>query len=244
MVSSRALRLFAVVLALTCCAVLISLILRAFISPDYSLVFIAAVLASAWFYGKPGGVLATVLGVIAIEFVFLARYFSFALETWYDVGRLIAFALVALLITFLVEELRHSKERLAATLSSIGDAVIVTNEKTQIKFLNPAAEAMLACRLEVACDRPFEEIVHLKDESTGEKIEPPVKKVLKDGIPVQSGSHSLLVAKDGREVWIEENAAAIRDKNGKIKGAILVFRDITRRKQVQEQITESQKMEA
>jgi two-component system, cell cycle sensor histidine kinase and response regulator CckA len=235
---------YAIVCALTACALLVSLLLKSIIEPNFFLPFTAVVLVSSWFYGRWAGLLSTILGAMTVDFFFMSPQFVFGFTSWTGAARLITFILSALLVTFLVDELRCSKLELTATLSSIGDAVLVVDGSANVVFLNPIAEAMLGVPMLEARKKPLAHILHLTDEQTGEPTETRIQEILKEGISFQATSHKLLTSKHGHTISIEESAAPIRAERGSITGAILIFRDITTRRQVQDQVTQSQKMEA
>ncbi len=235
---------YAVVCGLTACALLASLFLKRIIEPNFFLPFTAVVLVSSWFYGRWAGLLSTVLSTVVVDFCFMNPEYVFGFTSWTDAGRLITFIFSALLVTFLVDELRRSKLELAATLSSIGDAVVVVNRSGNVEFLNPVAEAMLGVSIAEARNQPLASVLTLTDEQTNTPSETPIAEILKDGISFQASTHKLLTSKHGHTISIEESAAPIRTEKGLISGAIFVFRDITSRRQVQDQVTQSQKMDA
>jgi two-component system cell cycle sensor histidine kinase/response regulator CckA len=235
---------YAIVCALTSCALVASLLLKRIVEPNFFLPFTAVVLISSWFYGRWAGLLSTILGAMAVDFFFMSPQYVFGFTSWTGAARLVTFVFSALLVTFLVDELRTSKLELSATLSSIGDAVLVVDRSGNVVFLNPVAEAMLGVALSEARQKPLAHVLHLTDEQTCEPIETRIHEILNEGASYQASTHKLLTSKHGHTVSIEESAAPIRTENGRISGAILVFRDITTRRQVQDQVTQSQKMEA
>ncbi len=227
---------YAAIAGVGACGLLCSLILREMIGQYVILPSVAAVAVSAWFYGMEGGVAATIFGALTAGFFF---------GPVSGVGvRILTFVLVAILIAKLVDELRDAKIRLTATLSSIGDAVVVTDRSGAISFLNPAAETLLGYSMNDAVHRSLSEIVHLENEKTGARVESPVAKVLAEGTTVHTTVQTQLVSKDGHRVSVEESVSPICDERGKVQGAILIFRDTTTRRQVQDQLSHSQKMDA
>src|ERR1700730_9764330 len=139
---------YAIVCALTACALVASLLLKRIIEPNFFLPFTAVVLIASWFYGRWAGLLSTLLGAIVVDFFFMNHRYILGFTSWTDAARLVTFVCSALLVTFLVDQLRRSKLELTATLSSIGDAVVVVDCPGNIVFLNPVAEAMLGVPLQ------------------------------------------------------------------------------------------------
>ena len=132
-------------------------------------------------------------------------------------------------------ETYEQRELLSTTLTSIGDAVISTDAAGKVRFLNPAAEKLTGWTKEAAIDLPLEEVFHIVNEHSGERVENPVEKVLREGTSVGLANHTILIAKDGTRHPIDDSAAPIRDPNGRISGVIMVFRDIHDRKLAEEQ---------
>jgi PAS domain S-box-containing protein len=128
------------------------------------------------------------------------------------------------------EALVHEKELLSTTLASIGDAVIVTDAQGRITFLNAEAERLTSWKVSEAAGRPLPEVLRIINEQTRKPVENPVEKVLRLGNVVGLANHTLLIAKDGREIPIDDSAAPIRHADGAVLGVVLVFRDVTVRR--------------
>jgi PAS domain S-box-containing protein len=141
-------------------------------------------------------------------------------------------------------ELREREEWFRVTLTSIGDAVIATDEKGRVTFLNPVAEELLGRDLSAALGRPVEEIFPIFNESTGAPVENPVKKVMELGLIVGLANHTVLERTDGTLTPIEDSAAPIRDSRNRIVGVVLVFRDATQDRKSQELVRKSEKLAA
>ncbi len=141
-------------------------------------------------------------------------------------------------------KLKESEAWLSTTLQSIGDAVIATDRKGCVKFINPVAESLTGWSLNEAGGRLLTDVFNIINEQTREDIENPVDKVIRKGTIVGLATHTILITKDGKEVPIDDSGAPIRDEEGNIIGVVLVFRDITERKQLEEQLRQSHKMEA
>jgi len=131
------------------------------------------------------------------------------------------------------KKLRESRHWLAATLTSIGDAVIVTDETGRIKFMNPVAEVLTGWSSCEAVGIEAGQVLHLIQEKTNLPIPSPVEQVLDQGMTVNLPEGTGLVARNGKEIPIDDSAAPIRDEQGRITGVVLVFRDTTERRRAE-----------
>lgn len=232
------------VLGLTALALVISLLIRPLIEPNLFSLFLAAVLLSAWYYGFAGGLLCLALSAAAILYFFLPPFFSLTVGHFNAVGRLISFLAIGALLAWITSAWRGSKGLLAATLSSIGDAVVATDKEGRITFMNPVAEALAGWSQAEAKGKPLATVLRIVHENTRQPVESPVGEALREGAPVGLATDSVLLSKDGTEIPIEDSAAPIRDDSGAVRGTILVFRDVSGRRQLEEQLSQSQRMDA
>jgi PAS domain S-box-containing protein len=132
------------------------------------------------------------------------------------------------------------KEGLAITLRSIGDGVITTDTAVRIVLFNTVAEQLTGWTQEEAVGKPLLQVFRIINHKTRNFAEDPAKKALKSGTVVGLASDTVLVAKDGTEHFISSSVAPIRDSSGKSTGAVLVFRDVSRLRQAEEALKESQ----
>jgi len=132
------------------------------------------------------------------------------------------------------QSLRYQREELQVTLASIGDAVVVTDNSGVVTFLNPVAEALTGWQQQEAVGQPLETVFRIVNEATRQPIENPVSKVLQQGVTVGLANHTVLLAKDGREIPIDNSGAPIRSSEGAMAGVVLVFRDVTERRRALE----------
>ncbi len=139
------------------------------------------------------------------------------------------------------QALAESEKRWEATLSSIGDAVIATDTSANITFINKTAEDATGWSLSEIKGKPLLQVFDIVNEKTGLPVENPVKKVLEKGVVVGLANHTILKRKDRTTIPIDDSGAPIKDKDGKITGAVLVFRDISERKRTQEALEASEK---
>ncbi|MDB6044996.1 MAG: Multi-sensor hybrid histidine kinase [Gammaproteobacteria bacterium] len=130
-------------------------------------------------------------------------------------------------------ELRQQREWFRVTLSSIGDAVITTDMRGNVTFLNPVAEAMTGWSSVDAHGVALEHVFTIVNEKTRQRVQNPVEKVLREGLIVGLANHTALIARDGTEIAIEDSAAPIRDSNGNISGAVMVFHDVSARRRAE-----------
>src|SRR5262249_47222093 len=126
---------------------------------------------------------------------------------------------------------RESEQRLRVTLESIGDAVIATDVAGRVTYMNPVAEAMTGWRRLDARDLPLDQVFRIVNEFSRDAVESPVSKVMREGGIVGLANHTLLIARDGSERPIDDSGAPIRDAAGALMGVVLVFRDVTARRQ-------------
>lgn len=132
------------------------------------------------------------------------------------------------------KKLKESEKWFSTTLLSISDAVIATDRKGFVTFMNPVAEKMTGFRQENAVGKDLKKIFNVDREETGGQIEDPVARaILGDSSTIQANER-VLIAKGGTKLPIEERCSPIRDDKGNILGTVLIFRDITERKQAEE----------
>ena len=137
-------------------------------------------------------------------------------------------------------KVRESEEWLSAVLRSIGDAVIATDTAGTIRFMNSVAEHLTGWTRQEAAARPLGEVFRTIDEKTREPIPNPVSTAVQGETPRRLVMRTLLVARDGREVPVDDSAAPIRNAAGEITGAVVVFRDVTERRHAEEALRRSQ----
>ncbi len=138
------------------------------------------------------------------------------------------------------EALRQHREWLRVTLSSIGDAVLVTDTAGKITFLNPVAATLTGWTEAEALGRPVQDVFRIIDERTGRQAEDIVARVLREGQVVLLANHTAVVTRDGDQIPIEDSAAPIRDTSGRVTGVVLVFHDVTAKRRAQEALRQSE----
>ncbi|HET7755776.1 MAG TPA: PAS domain S-box protein, partial [Steroidobacteraceae bacterium] len=124
------------------------------------------------------------------------------------------------------------KERAQVTLESIGDAVISTDAEGRIEYINPIAEQLTAWTLAEARGQPIGAVLKLVNELTREPIENSLHGALGRGEGSTATDHAVLVTRTGNEVAIQESAAPICDRAGRVIGAVVVFHDVTKERRL------------
>jgi PAS domain S-box-containing protein len=128
-----------------------------------------------------------------------------------------------------------SRDLLHTTLTSIGDAVIATDNAGRVTFMNAVAEQLTGWKQTEAAGRPLQNVFAIVNEESREATPNPAMKALRDGAITGLANHTVLVSRDGSERPIDDSAAPIRNTYGKVIGAVLVFRDISERRYTEEQ---------
>lgn len=133
-------------------------------------------------------------------------------------------------------ELFEQREQFRVTLQSIGDGVIATDINGNVTFLNAIAEGYTGWSRAEALGKPIETIFRIVNEETLATVDNPVQRVLAEGVIVGLANHTVLIRKDGSVLHIDDSGAPIRNADGILTGAVLVFHDITARRQLEQQI--------
>ena len=136
--------------------------------------------------------------------------------------------------------LYEAEMRYGTTLQSIGDGVIATDELGRVVLLNAVAESLTGWTAEDARGRPLTEVFVIVNETSRQAVENPVSRVLSEGVIVGLANHTLLIARDGREIPIADSGAPIADPDGNLTGVVLVFRDQTEEREAQRYLEREQ----
>ncbi len=140
--------------------------------------------------------------------------------------------------------LRENEQWLAATLGSIGDGVIATDERGRVRFLNALAERLTGWPQADALGRDVRDVFRIVGGQSRQPVPNPALVALQSGAPAALAPDTILIDRDGAERPIDDSAAPIRDVRGNVSGAVLVFRDITERRRLEEHLRQAEKMEA
>ncbi|MDH4133700.1 MAG: EAL domain-containing protein, partial [Gammaproteobacteria bacterium] len=131
----------------------------------------------------------------------------------------------------------EAKERAEVTLHSIGDAVITTDARGRVDYLNPVATKLTGWTLEEAHGKPLTTVFPILNEITRAPVDTPVDRVLREGVVVGLANHTVLVTRDNLEIAIEDSAAPIRNRAGETVGVVLVFHDVTQSRELANLLT-------
>jgi len=140
------------------------------------------------------------------------------------------------------EEIFQSEQQLRTTLASIGDGVISCDAEGRVQMMNPVASELTGWSQSDAAGRLLEEVFHVVNEQTGERVETPVGEVKRLNAVVGLANHTALIRKDSSRIIIADSGAPIRDQTGAIVGIVLVFRDITIERRTQEALLANEKL--
>lgn len=132
--------------------------------------------------------------------------------------------------------LHESEERWRVTLESIGDAVVATDASAEVTFVNQVAAGIMGRPIEDIQGRPLADVFKIVNEGTRLTVESPVDRVIREGLVVGLANHTVVIRPNGTEVPIDDSAAPIRDRDGRLLGVVLVFRDISEHKKTEVQL--------
>jgi len=133
-------------------------------------------------------------------------------------------------------QLKERERWLDTVLHSIGDAVVATDETGRITFMNPVAENLSGWSFKEASGKQFDKVLNLINKETGKAVINPVSRVLQEGKIVGLANHTVLVSKDGIQRYIDDSAAQVIDEGGRLLGVVMVFRDVTQRREMEKDL--------
>lgn len=224
------------------------------------LTLFGAVAFAVWFTRWRPAALAAAVGFVAANY-FLADAQAADVFDSFFLAEFVGYALSAGFIIFFGEAMHRARERAAGeneerrkaeeserrqqdlvrvTLASIGDAVISTDARGRIVYLNEVAESITGWTSGEAAGQPLENVFRIVNEQTRKTVENPATRALREGLIVGLANHTVLIGKDGAERPIDDSAAPIKDAAGGILGCVLVFRDITARRKAETALSESE----
>jgi diguanylate cyclase (GGDEF)-like protein/PAS domain S-box-containing protein len=137
----------------------------------------------------------------------------------------------------LTEELATQLERVRITLHSIGDGVITTDAQGRVEYLNPVAEQLTGWTGESAKGQPSNVVFHIVNQTTRAPAQNPIDICLIENRTVGLATHTVLIGRDGKEYFIEDSAAPIKNPDGRILGAVLVFHDVSEQHRLSDEMS-------
>ena len=135
------------------------------------------------------------------------------------------------------EALFREKESAQITLRSIGDGVITTDAECNVEYINPVAEELTGWKVDDASRRPIDEIFRGFHEETCEPLENPLAVSIRRSRSIKSVRPTLLIRRDGNELYIESTASPIRDGKGDVTGGVLVFHDVSESRELNRRLS-------
>jgi PAS domain S-box-containing protein len=210
------------------------------------LTFFPAVMLSAWRGGVGPGLVSTGLSAIVAIYFFQPPDLVVVpsrVATWTSI---LLFLSTGAFISWLAQLLQNSRiaeerqRRLSElTLSGIGDAVIATDEVGRVKFMNPVAVSLTGWRFEDARDAPVSRILNIVDEATAQPVSDAVARVGQDSRTQDLAGGYQLIARSGAAIPIDISASPIHDSDDTAFGTVLIFRDVSLRRQSEKDLMES-----
>jgi PAS domain S-box-containing protein len=213
------------------------------------LTFFIATTASAVFGGFGPGLVTTLAGaILALAFVLpsMGTFSPGNFESY--LGPLLRFVGICGFISYLTGRLSEARRHEIAlrqyfqqTLLSIGDAVISTDNKRRVLLMNHIAEELTGWKLAEAKGKVVDEVFRVVQEGSDPPVDVPIDRVPQTGNSGKPANHSELISRDGRRVPIDDGGAPIKDEHGVPAGMVLVFRDISPRRQAELRLEESER---
>jgi diguanylate cyclase (GGDEF)-like protein/PAS domain S-box-containing protein len=124
------------------------------------------------------------------------------------------------------------KEKAQVTLQSIGDAVITTDALGKVDYLNPVAQDITGWETHAVRGKHISEVFKMVNESSRVPVENPVIVCLREGRVIEAEEHAVLINRRGQEIAIEDSAAPIRDRTGRVIGSVMVFHDVSKERRL------------
>ena len=248
-------RRYAIALLSVAAAVLLRWTLNPVLGGNFPFITLYGAIAIAvWYCRWQPAALASLLGYLAARYLFFAPAHIAAFTVYGEVVGITAYGLSCGMIIYFGERMHRAndqllqvfqsantledtlakeKELLATTLASIGDAVIVTDARGHVTSVNAEAERLLGWKNSEIVHRPLTDVFRIINERSRQPAENPVSRASREGAIVGLTNHTVLIARDGREIPIDDSAAPIRQGDGPVLGVALVFRDVTEQRAAQ-----------
>ena len=219
----------ALIMGLAICGMHYTGMEAAYYVADHSLLHAAPTSAanSLWLATSVGFATLIILGA-----TLLVMFFDRKLSVQTELGRYLES-----LVEERTAELFLEKERAEVTLDSIADAVITTDADARVQHLNPVAEQLTGWKAEEAKGLALTKVLNTINEVTRESVANLASAVIRESHPITVSAHTALLSRDGREYAIDESAAPIHNREGQVIGAVLVFRDVSAKRELTHQLS-------
>lgn len=226
-------------------ALFLALLLRWMLDPflGNALPFVTlfgAIAAAVWLGGYRVAIPIAIIGFLACRYLFIEPRGSIVLNDIPHFVGLVAYLFTCAVIIGFGQAARVAQSRTAesrevfrVTLRSIGDAVITTDIKGSVTYINNVGESLTGWSLEDALDQSLDRVFPIVNEVTRQPVENPAMRALREGVVVGLANHTVLIRKDGSECPIDDSAAPIRNEQGHVSGCVLIFRDVTAQRLVE-----------
>jgi PAS domain S-box-containing protein len=210
------------------------------LSPAMPWVFsFAAVMVTAWFCGQGPSLVTTAFLIVLGRFFFMSPRYTFTFNNNNSI-QVLVFSCVSLFIGFLASARRRAegheraeRRRFQATVMSIGDAVIATDAASRVVFMNGVAERLTGWNMALAEGKRLEEVFVIARPATAAPGPAVVNAALESPTAPALADDRVLVARDGSERPIDDSASPIKDDRGETTGMVIVFRDVSNRKEAE-----------
>ncbi len=200
-----------------------------------------AVAAAVWVGGYRVAIPIALIGYVLCHYLFVLPRFGFDFASTANIVGAIAYVFTCGLIIAFGEAARVAQARanerrevFRVTLRSVGDAVITTDMKGCITYLNEIAESLTGWSHREAVGQSLDRVFTIVNEVTRKPVESPATRALREGVVVGLANHTVLIRKDGNECPIDDSAAPIRNEAGHVSGCVLIFRDVTAQRLIEQ----------
>lgn len=136
------------------------------------------------------------------------------------------------------QELQKSLQKINAMLNSIGDGVFVLDEHKKILMVNPMTSELSGYDAAELLGTQYNDKLKFVFDKTKEPNAQFIDDVYEKGVITQMGNETVLIQKDKKELAVGDSAAPIKDQNGKVIGCVVVFRDMTKEREIDKMKTE------
>lgn len=206
------------------------------------------IILSALIGGIGPGFFSTAVMSVGTLFFFKAPYFWLGYLNMPDTLQILVIIFQGIVVSLLSGTIKRTSEMyqserqwFRSALSGVGDAVIATDRKGEILFINPIAQELTGWPFDKAVGKHVSEVMRMVYEKTNRIVEDPIKKILTNGRVSGLPNNTMLVSRENKRTPIDDSGAPVKDDYGNIIGAVLVFRDISERKMAELRIRNSEK---